>query len=83
MFKKILHNKMALIGIIIVAIVFIIGLFSSTIALYDPTAMDLYNVASPANQDHVWGTDELGRDIFSRVVTEQKLHYLLPSRLLE
>lgn len=72
MFKKILHNKMALIGTIIVAIVFIIGLFSSTIAPYDPTAMDLYNVASPANQDHVWGTDELGRDIFSRVVTGAK-----------
>ncbi len=73
MFKKILHNKMALIGIIIVAIVFIIGLFSSTIASYDPNLRwILYNVASPANQDHVWGTDELGRDIFSRVVTGAK-----------
>ena len=38
------------------------------IAPYAPNAQDLANAFHPPSSDHLMGTDNLGRDIFSRVV---------------
>ncbi len=69
MLKSIIHNKMSAVGLTIVIIIVAIGILSPFIITHDPMKMDLYNVASPASQEHMWGTDELGRDIFSRVIS--------------
>ena len=66
--KKILNNKMAMIGLFIVSIIVFFGLFGPMIASHDPMEMDLYNIGAAPNDDHIWGTDEMGRDIFSRVI---------------
>jgi peptide/nickel transport system permease protein len=44
------------------------ALFGSAIAPYDPLATDLLSVLQPPSADHWFGTDQLGRDVFSRVV---------------
>lgn len=69
MLKKILNNKMAAVGSIIVLIIIVIGILAPVIITHDPLSMDLYNVAASPSKDHIWGTDELGRDIFSRVIS--------------
>ena len=69
MFKNVIHNKMTVVGLTIVVVIVFIGIFSPFIITNDPMEMDLYNVAAPASEEHIWGTDELGRDIFSRVVS--------------
>lgn len=66
--KKILNNKMAMIGLFIVSIIVFFGLFGPMIASHDPMEMDLYNIGAAPNDEHIWGTDEMGRDIFSRVI---------------
>jgi len=38
------------------------------IAPYDPTTIDVYNVLSPPDRAHLFGTDELGRDVLSRMI---------------
>jgi len=38
------------------------------IAPYDPTSIDVYNVLSPPSKAHLLGTDELGRDLLSRII---------------
>ena len=44
------------------------ALFAPLIAPYDPYQNDLMNVLMPPSAEHWFGTDELGRDLFSRVI---------------
>jgi ABC-type dipeptide/oligopeptide/nickel transport system permease subunit len=44
------------------------AVFAPWIAGYDPTAQSVVNALQPPNADHWFGTDEFGRDIFSRIV---------------
>lgn len=66
--KRILKNKFALLGLIFIFFVFFIAIFSSYIAPYDPYRINVYKVLEPPSIEHPFGTDELGRDVFSRVV---------------
>jgi peptide/nickel transport system permease protein len=61
-------NKLAYIGIAIAAVFIFAAIFAPWIATYDVTAQDLaMRYAGPSAQ-HWFGTDGLGRDVFSRVV---------------
>lgn len=61
-------NKLAISGLIIVLGMVTIALSAPLIANYDPTFIDYKAVLQPPNPAHFFGTDDLGRDIFSRVV---------------
>ncbi|WP_442603042.1 oligopeptide ABC transporter permease [Paenibacillus sp. KN14-4R] len=61
-------NKMALIGLIILVTLVILALITPFIAPYDPAAQDLLARLKPPSAEHWLGTDELGRDLFSRVL---------------
>ena len=61
-------NKLALIGLGILALLVLMACFAPWVATHDPLAQDLAGpIASTRISPLVW-TDELGRDIFSRVV---------------
>lgn len=45
------------------------ALFAPLFVPYDPFADDLLNTLSPPSADHWFGTDQIGRDVFSRVLT--------------
>lgn len=64
-FKK---NKLAVAGAIIVIVLFIVSFFAPIISPYDPVAQNLSERLSPPSRVHLFGTDELGRDVFSRVL---------------
>ncbi|TYB37309.1 MAG: ABC transporter permease [Flexistipes sinusarabici] len=55
-------------GLLIVLFFIIVAVFAPYITPYDPTAVHLGNVLAPPSSQHFFGTDELGRDVFSRVV---------------
>jgi peptide/nickel transport system permease protein len=55
-------------GVAIVGLVGLAALFAPLIAPSTPTAQDLANAFQPPSLAHLMGTDNLGRDIFSRVV---------------
>ncbi|MCL2799338.1 MAG: ABC transporter permease [Endomicrobia bacterium] len=66
--KKIFKNKTAFIGIVFIAIVVFIALFAPFIAPYDPASQDLSQRLAAPSKAHILGTDDLGRDVFSRMV---------------
>jgi peptide/nickel transport system permease protein len=56
------------VGIAIVGLTVIAAIFAPLIAPYPPNAQDLLSSLEPPSWHHLFGTDDLGRDIFSRVV---------------
>jgi peptide/nickel transport system permease protein len=61
-------NRFAVAGGIIVLCLFLLSFLAPLVTPYDPDALDLYHVLMPPSADHWFGTDELGRDVFTRVV---------------
>ena len=61
-------NKLALTGCGIVILLFAVSLLAPVIAPYDPGAIDLKNVLASPSAEHWFGTDQLGRDVLSRMI---------------
>jgi len=61
-------NKMALAGGIVVVLLFIISLLAPWISPYDPGEINLEMVLSSPSSNHLFGTDQLGRDVLSRMI---------------
>ncbi|MDR1961689.1 MAG: ABC transporter permease [Gracilibacteraceae bacterium] len=66
--KKLLRNKSALIGGVLIAIVVLCALLAPVISPYDPYEMHMENRLAPPGSEHIMGTDQYGRDLFSRVI---------------
>jgi peptide/nickel transport system permease protein len=62
------RNPLVTIGLVVIAFWMLTALFASQIAPYSPLTQDVRNRIQPPNELHSWGTDELGRDILSRVL---------------
>jgi peptide/nickel transport system permease protein len=67
-FKKFLRTGLGLIGGLIVLSLVLVALFPHLIAPFDPNAQDYSKILMKPGGEHLFGTDDLGRDIFSRVV---------------
>lgn len=65
---RIRRNRLALFGGSVVLALFIVSLLAPLISPFDPSAINAYTVLSPPSWHHWFGTDELGRDVFSRVL---------------
>ena len=71
-FKSILNmlrvNRAALIGLILIILIVLMAAFAPLIARYDPEEVDLSGMRQAPSAEHWFGTDDLGQDVFSRVV---------------
>jgi peptide/nickel transport system permease protein len=61
-------NATLYVGIAIIAAVAIVAVFAPLIAPYPPNTQNLAGAFQPPSFSHLMGTDNLGRDVFSRVV---------------
>ncbi len=66
-------NRLAVFGLLIIIALIFIALFAPQIAPYDPLITNLMNRLQPLSTAHYFGTDEVGRDIFSRIVWGSRL----------
>ena len=57
-----------ILGIIIVVAALVMAIFPEQIAPYDPTVVDITVRTKAPSAEHIFGTDNNGRDVFSRVV---------------
>ena len=73
------HNPLAAIGVVLVVVFVIFAVFAPWIAPQDPAAIDLAARLDPASHAHWFGTDELGRDILSRVIYGARISMLVGS----
>ena len=62
------RNKLAMVGLVIIIFLILIAIFADQIAPYSYAEQDLKNQFQLPSAKHWFGTDDLGRDIFSRVV---------------
>ncbi len=73
-FKK---NKLAVSGTIIIAGLFIIAVFAPVIAPYDQDAIMVKEIFQPPSKKHLMGTDELGRDVLTRIMWGSRVSLLV------
>jgi peptide/nickel transport system permease protein len=66
--RRFFRDKLAIAGLLVVLVFFALSLLASAIAPYDPGRIDVDNILSPPSAKHLLGTDDLGRDVFSRMV---------------
>jgi peptide/nickel transport system permease protein len=71
------HNPLAAIGVVLVAFFIILATFAPWIAPQSPSYIDLPSRLSPPSSAHWCGTDELGRDICSRLVYGARISMLV------
>lgn len=65
---KFSHNKLALVGAIVIILEVFLAIFAPFVAPYDPTQPDYVEFLSQPSENHLLGTDSLGRDVLSRVI---------------
>lgn len=62
------NNKSALIGLIMIIALVLIAIFAPLIATHDPLAQSVINKYASPSSEHLLGTDDYGRDVFSRII---------------
>jgi peptide/nickel transport system permease protein len=67
-FAKLFRRKLVLAGAVILATVALLALFAPWLTPYDPMALKILDRLQSPRAAHWFGTDELGRDVFSRVI---------------
>lgn len=62
-------NTLAMLGLVVLAILILAAIFAPFLATHDPFAQDLgQRLLAPGDDGHFFGTDSLGRDIYSRLL---------------
>src|SRR5690349_12164322 len=67
------RNKLAMLGLAIVSLLVFVAIFEPVLTPYDPFEQNLLNVLQPPSAQHWFGTDVLGRDLYSGVVYGTRL----------
>ncbi|MFD5415102.1 ABC transporter permease [Streptomyces nojiriensis] len=65
---RFVQNKLAVVGLVIISLLFLTAIFGNMLTPFDPSAQDLENTLASPNGTHWMGTDALGRDMFSRLI---------------
>lgn len=68
MASRFFQNKMAVAGGIFTFLLIIIAIFAPVVAPYNPSEQDYAKFLQSPNAENLLGTDELGRDIFTRII---------------
>ncbi|MDP9438161.1 MAG: ABC transporter permease, partial [Actinomycetota bacterium] len=66
--RRFSHNKLAVVGLVIIALMILTALLAPLLAPYDPYAQDYATTLLPPDGSHLMGTDSLGSDVLSRVI---------------
>ena len=66
--RRLLAEPLGVIGLVLVLAVLLVAIFAPLVALHSPIALAPINRFLPPSEEHLLGTDHLGRDLFARVV---------------
>jgi peptide/nickel transport system permease protein len=62
------RHRLAVFGAVVIGMLVLIAIFAPLIATHDPNEIDLFATSQGPSSEHWLGTDDIGRDVFSRVV---------------
>src|SRR5512133_598782 len=66
--RRFARNQRAVLGLLVLSLLGLIGLLAPVLAPYSPMTMDLGGEFVAPSAEHLFGTDELGRDVLSRMI---------------
>jgi peptide/nickel transport system permease protein len=67
-FARLRRDRTALVAGVVLAVLVLLAVVAPLVAPYDPIKIDAANTLQPPNPRHLFGTDNFGRDLFSRVL---------------
>lgn len=70
---QIRRNPLTLLGLFLLLLILLLSVFAPLISPYDPTKINIAERFSPPSSAHWFGTDEVGRDIFTRILYGARL----------
>lgn len=76
-FSRLLENKISVIGGIFIIFLFIIAIFAPVLSPYDPGEIDTKNILAAPSWKHPFGTDQLGRDVLSRMIWGSRISLMV------
>jgi len=66
--RRMFRNRLFLMGVVILVPICAAAVFAPLLTRYDPVEIDTSSSLQPMSWEHLFGTDELGRDVFARVL---------------
>jgi peptide/nickel transport system permease protein len=66
--QKFLANRLAVFGFALFSIIMLATIFAPLITSYRPLSIDLSSILLPPSMEHIFGTDKVGRDVFTRIL---------------
>ena len=82
LFAKLFRRRLVLAGAVILAAVALLALFAPWLTPYDPMALKILDRLQSPRATHWFGTDELGRDVFSRVIFGARYSLLIGAQVV-
>jgi len=71
------RNKLALAGSVIIGFLFIVAALAPLLAPQEPYTINTKEILHPPSKEHIMGTDELGRDVLSRIMWGARISLLV------
>ena len=75
--RKFRRHKLAIVGAIMTIVLLILAIFAPLITPYSFEELDLSNMFAPPTLKHIFGTDELGQDVFTRILYGGRISLLV------
>jgi peptide/nickel transport system permease protein len=66
--NRLFRNRMGMVGLAVILVNVLMAVLAPWIATHDPLKVDVVRRSAPPSQEFWFGTDDFGRDIFSRVI---------------
>jgi peptide/nickel transport system permease protein len=68
MIRRLLTHRLGMVGLAVILLNVLVAILAPWVATHDPLKIDIAHRAAPPSKDYLFGTDDFGRDIFSRVI---------------
>jgi len=75
--EKFMRNRLAILGLVIITIIILMCIFAPLLTSYNPTEISLRERRLAPGGSHIFGTDNLGRDVFSRLLYGGRMSILI------
>lgn len=80
--ERLLHHRLFLLGLALCGVVFVVALLAPWITAVDPNKLAMRAKFRPPGQDFIFGTDNFGRSLWSRVVWGAQLSIIIGSAVV-
>jgi ABC-type dipeptide/oligopeptide/nickel transport system permease subunit len=75
--RRLKRNRLAMVGLAMIVILFLVAIFAPVLATHDPIKQDLRESHLPPSREHPLGTDLHGRDLWSRLIYGTRIALLV------